>query len=100
MLQPASTSQEKPLEPASPLPREADGALELSIVMPCLDEERTVVGCVERGVYFHGYTKQGPPGHAGFSLAHTNADFADTLEVADSVCADLRREGAPKADLS
>jgi glutamate-1-semialdehyde 2,1-aminomutase len=55
---------------------------------------RFVVGCVERGVYFHGYTRQGPPGHAGFSLAHTAEDFASTLEVVETVCSELRREGA------
>lgn len=46
---------------------------------------RFVAGCAERGVYFHGYTRQGPPGHAGFSLAHTAADFAETLNVAEEV---------------
>ena len=54
---------------------------------------RFVVGCVERGVYIHGYTRQGPPGHAGFSLAHTADDFAYTLEVADAVCGELRQGG-------
>ena len=42
-----------------------------------------VVGCVERGVSFHGYTRQGPPGHAGFSLAHSDEDFAETLTVVE-----------------
>jgi glutamate-1-semialdehyde 2,1-aminomutase len=46
-------------------------------------------GCVERGVYFHGYTKQGPPGHAGFSLAHTPEDFAETLTVIEDVASSL-----------
>ena len=46
-------------------------------------------GCVARGVYFHGYTRQGPPGHAGFSLAHTDADFAETLSVVESVAREL-----------
>lgn len=46
---------------------------------------RFVVGCVERGVYVHGYTRQGPPGHAGFSLAHTAEDFAETLTVVEDV---------------
>ena len=32
---------------------------------------RFAAGCIERGVYFHAYTRQGPPGHAGFSLAHS-----------------------------
>ena len=48
-----------------------------------------VKGCVERGVYFHGFTQQGPPGHAGFSLAHTDADFAEALSVVDDVAAGL-----------
>jgi glutamate-1-semialdehyde 2,1-aminomutase len=50
---------------------------------------RFVAGCVERGVYFHAYTRQGPPGHAGFSLAHTEEDFAETLSVAEAVARDL-----------
>lgn len=49
-----------------------------------------VLGCVERGVYFHGYTRQGPPGHAGFSLAHTADDFAETLTVVEDVAKELR----------
>jgi hypothetical protein len=40
---------------------------------------------VQRGVYFHAYTRQGPPGHAGFSLAHSDEDFAETLNVAEAV---------------
>ena len=32
---------------------------------------RFAAGCVERGVYFQGYTGQVPSGHAGFSLAHS-----------------------------
>jgi hypothetical protein len=48
-------------------------------------------GCVERGVYFHGYTKQGPPGHAGFSLAHTSEDFADALTIAEDVARSIQR---------
>ena len=54
---------------------------------------RFVAGCVERGVYFHGYTRQGPPGHAGFSLAHTDADFAETLTVVESVAREIAGGG-------
>jgi glutamate-1-semialdehyde 2,1-aminomutase len=50
-----------------------------------------VRGCVDRGIYFHAYNRQGAPGHAGFSLAHSPEDFAYTLEVADAVCADLAK---------
>ncbi|MGH2614462.1 MAG: aspartate aminotransferase family protein [Thermomicrobiales bacterium] len=50
---------------------------------------RFTAGCIERGVYFHAYTRQGPPGHAGFSLAHTDEDFAETLTVAEAVCRSL-----------
>jgi glutamate-1-semialdehyde 2,1-aminomutase len=50
---------------------------------------RFVLGCVERGVYFHGYTRQGPPGHAGFSLAHTAEDFAETLTVVEDVAKEI-----------
>jgi glutamate-1-semialdehyde 2,1-aminomutase len=55
---------------------------------------RFVLGCVERGVYFHGYTRQGPPGHAGFSLAHTPEDFAETLTVVEDVAKELRANAA------
>jgi glutamate-1-semialdehyde 2,1-aminomutase len=48
-----------------------------------------VNGCLERGIYFHGYSRQGPPGHAGFSLAHTPEDFAETLNVAEAVAGGL-----------
>jgi glutamate-1-semialdehyde 2,1-aminomutase len=51
---------------------------------------RFAAGCVARGVYFHAYTRQGPPGHAGFSLAHTEEDFAETLSVAEAVAKTLR----------
>ena len=52
---------------------------------------RFVLGCIQRGVYFHAYTRQGPPGHAGFSLAHTPEDFAEALAVVDAVAGDLAR---------
>ena len=48
-----------------------------------------VTGCMERGVYFHGYTRQGPPGHAGISIAHKPEDFAETLTVVEAVAKDL-----------
>ncbi len=54
---------------------------------------RFALGCIERGVYFHAYSRQGPPGHAGFSLAHTPKDFAETLDVVDAVATDLGRGG-------
>jgi glutamate-1-semialdehyde 2,1-aminomutase len=50
---------------------------------------RFTAGCFERGVYFHAYTRQGPPGHAGFSLAHSDEDFAETLTVVEAVTRDL-----------
>jgi glutamate-1-semialdehyde 2,1-aminomutase len=50
-----------------------------------------VRGCVERGVYFHAYNRQGAPGHAGFSLAHSESDFQYTLDVVDTVCAEIKR---------
>ena len=46
---------------------------------------RFVRECNARGVAFHGYTKQGPPGHAGFSLAHTQEDFDEALNVIEDV---------------
>jgi glutamate-1-semialdehyde 2,1-aminomutase len=50
---------------------------------------RFATGCFARGVYFHGYTRQGPPGHAGFSLAHSDQDFAETLTVVEDVSREL-----------
>jgi glutamate-1-semialdehyde 2,1-aminomutase len=50
---------------------------------------RFVAGCHERGVAFHGYTRQGPPGHAGFSTAHTDEVLADALTIMDDVAADI-----------
>ena len=52
---------------------------------------RFVLGCLERDVYFHAFTRQGAPGHAGFSLAHTDEDFATTLEVAEAVVREMAR---------
>lgn len=46
---------------------------------------RFVQGCVDRGLYFHGFTRQGPPGHAGFSTAHTPEDFTEALMVIEDV---------------
>lgn len=54
---------------------------------------RFAVGCIVRGVYFHAYTQQGPPGHAGFSLAHTAADFAEALTVMETVAKELSMTG-------
>ncbi len=45
--------------------------------------------CWQRGVAFHGYTRQGPPGHAGFSMAHTDADLDESLNVFETVAANL-----------
>jgi glutamate-1-semialdehyde 2,1-aminomutase len=50
---------------------------------------RFTAGCIERGVYFHAYTRQGPPGHAGFSLAHSDENFAETLSVVEDVARGL-----------
>lgn len=49
------------------------------------------LGCMDRGVYFHAYTHAGPPGHAGFSLAHTDDVLGEALNVMDSVAADIAR---------
>lgn len=50
---------------------------------------RFTAGCIERGVYIHAYTKQGPPGHAGFSLAHTLEDLAEALNIMETVAKTL-----------
>ena len=52
---------------------------------------RFVVALLECGVYFPAYTRQGPPGHAGFSLAHTGETLADALAAFDAAAADLAR---------
>lgn len=52
---------------------------------------RLVVGCLQRGVYFHGYTSSGAPGHAGFSTAHSEEDFAFTLEAIEATVAEIVR---------
>jgi glutamate-1-semialdehyde 2,1-aminomutase len=54
---------------------------------------RFVRGCFERGIYFHAYTSQGAPGHAGFTLAHTDDDFAETLTVMEAVCREMGQGG-------
>jgi glutamate-1-semialdehyde 2,1-aminomutase len=51
---------------------------------------RFVVACLERGLYLPAYSKQGPPGHNGFSLAHTPAVMADALAIMDDVAGSLR----------
>ncbi len=48
-----------------------------------------VLGCLERGVYFHAYAGRGAPGHAGFSLAHDDEHLATALRVIDAVATDL-----------
>ena len=50
-------------------------------------------GMFERGVYIHGYTKSGPPGHAGFSTAHSTEDFDVILNAA----ADVSEIDAPRS---
>ncbi len=52
---------------------------------------RFVLGCLARGVYFHGYTSSGAPGHAGFSTAHSAEDFAQTLEAIEATVAEISR---------
>jgi glutamate-1-semialdehyde 2,1-aminomutase len=51
---------------------------------------RFSLACLERGVFIHAYTRQGPPGHAGISLAHTERDLAEVLTVAEVAAQSLR----------
>lgn len=51
---------------------------------------RFALACLERGIAIHAYTTQGPPGHAGFSLAHTSADLTEVLSVVEDVSRTLR----------
>lgn len=48
-----------------------------------------VLGCLERGVYFHAYNRAGAPGHCGFSLSHSQEDLAQALTVIDDVAATM-----------
>lgn len=50
---------------------------------------RFVFACLERGLYFPVYYRQGQPGHAGFSLAHTPAIMAEALGIFDQAAASL-----------
>jgi hypothetical protein len=50
-----------------------------------------VLGCLDRGVYFHAYSSSGSPGHAGFSTAHSEADFAYTLEAIEASVSAIAR---------
>ncbi len=52
--------------------------------------KQIIQGLVDRGIYFHAYNRQGAPGHAGFSTAHTPEDFAYTLEAMDAVCGEVK----------
>lgn len=56
---------------------------------------RFVIGCLERGVYVHAYSGSGAPGHAGFSFAHTDDDFAEALARMSDVIDDLSGTSAP-----
>jgi len=51
-----------------------------------------VVGCLDRGLYFHAFTRQGAPGHCGFSLSHTSEQLAEALTIIDDVSAELGRQ--------
>ncbi len=46
--------------------------------------------CVERGLYVHPYTRAGAPGHAGISLAHTDAVLDDALAILDDAASVVR----------
>lgn len=50
-----------------------------------------MLGCLERGVYFHAFSSSGTPGHAGFSTAHTAEDFAYTLEAIEATVAEMAK---------
>ncbi len=52
---------------------------------------RLMLGCLDRGVYFHAYNASGAPGHAGFSTAHSEADFAYSLEVIEATVAEIAK---------
>ena len=39
------------------------------------------LACIERGLYVHPYTRAGAPGHAGISMAHTDAVLDEALSI-------------------
>lgn len=41
------------------------------------------LACIERGLYVHPYTRAGAPGHAGISMAHTDAVLDEALGIFD-----------------
>ena len=53
---------------------------------------RFVLGCLDRGLYMHAYTRQGAPGHCGFSLSHTQEHFAEALTIIEHVSAELVKQ--------
>ncbi len=50
---------------------------------------RFMLACLERGLQFPVYSRQGPPGHAGFSLAHTPDVMAQALTIFEDAAATL-----------
>lgn len=50
---------------------------------------RFVFACLERGLYFPVYYRQGQPGHAGFSLAHTPEVMAEALNIFEQAAVSL-----------
>ncbi len=54
-----------------------------------------VIGCLNRGVYFHAYNRAGAPGHSGFSLAHSDADLSDALSRMSDVVDDMASKAIP-----
>lgn len=50
---------------------------------------RFVIACLERGLFLPAYTRQGPPGHLGFSVAHTSAILAQALTICEAAAATL-----------
>ena len=49
------------------------------------------LGCLERGIYFHAYSGTGPPGHAGFSISHSDQVLSESLEIMDDVAGSIAR---------
>lgn len=47
------------------------------------------LGCLERGIYIHPYTRRGAPGHAGFSFAHSEETLTEALNVFETVAGKL-----------
>jgi glutamate-1-semialdehyde aminotransferase len=48
------------------------------------------LACIDRGLYVHPYTRAGAPGHAGISMAHTDAVLDEALTIFEDAARAVR----------